>query len=61
MASRMKNRGQLDQLWKKSNTLWVESESGGDDGRVGDLRNVLVVSAREEDEEGDEVVVGEGC
>jgi hypothetical protein len=39
----------------------MEPESGGDDGRVGDLTNVLVVSTWEEDEVVEEVVVGEGC
>jgi hypothetical protein len=47
---------------KESNTpTWVEPESGGDDGRVNDLTNFLFMSAWEEDEGVEEVVIGEGC
>jgi hypothetical protein len=39
----------------------VGAESGGDDGRVGDLTDGFVVSTWEEDEMVEKVVVSEGC
>jgi hypothetical protein len=39
----------------------VGAENGGDDGRVGNLTDIVVVSTWEEDEVVEKVVVGDGC